>query len=208
MPVLVIIGDLVHSRTAPDRQNLQNRLSAALEQINARTAGIASPYTLTLGDEFQAVLEEGGRAFRDAVDIQAAVHPVLVRFSMAVGALSTAVNPRQALGMDGPAFHQARAGIDGMKSEDTLFRIHGPQADTAALANASLSLISHAFRRWQTRRFRILAALQRDVPVPEIARQLNVSEQAVYKNVSDGNLRDVLTAFAAIGALMNRAPGI
>ena len=31
-----------------------------------------------------------------------------------------------------------------------------------------------------------------------IARQLGVSEQAVYKNVSDGHLRDVLAAFAAL----------
>jgi predicted DNA-binding protein YlxM (UPF0122 family) len=41
--------------------------------------------------------------------------------------------------------------------------------------------------------------------VPEIARQLEVSEQAVYKNISEGHLRNVLAAFAAIGRLMNRA---
>jgi hypothetical protein len=129
---------------------------------------------------------------------------VLVRFSLAVGELSTAVNPHQALGMDGPAFHQARGGIEAMKTEDTLLRIEGLEADSAALCNASLRLVSHAFRRWQTRRFEILAALQRDTPVLDIARQLAVSEQAVYKNVSEGHLRDVLTVFDAIATLVNR----
>jgi hypothetical protein len=207
MNLLVIIGDLVESRAIADRQALQNRLGAALDHTRAAPEGIASPYTLTLGDEFQAVLSEAERAFRDAVAIQAAVHPVLVRFSLAVGTLSTAINPRQALAMDGPAFHQARAGIEAMKAEDSLFRVHGLDADSAALANASLSLISHAFRKWQPRRVRILAALQHGTAVPEIARQQGVSEQAVYKNVSDGRLRDVLAAFTAIGRLLNRALG-
>jgi hypothetical protein len=205
MPLLVIIGDLVSSRTLPDRQDVQRRLEVALHQVNAARAGLTSPYTLTLGDEFQAVLDRGSRVFLDAVTIQAAVHPVLVRFSLAVGDLSTAVNPHQALGMDGPAFHDARAGIETLKNQDSLLRLCLADPDTTALANAGLSLISHAFRRWQTRRIQILSALQNDRPVPEIAEALEISEQAVYKNVSDGHLRDVLDAFAATGRLIDRA---
>lgn len=206
MLILALIGDLVDSRTAPDRRGVQQHLEAALVQANTPSAGIASPYTLTLGDEFQAVLNDGGRALADAVDIQAAVHPVLVRFSLAVGQLSTDINPNRALGMDGPAFHHARDGIDAMKAGDgTLFQITGLDDDVSALCNASLGLVSNAFGKWHTRRFRILAALQRDVPVPDIARQLGISEQAVYKNISDGRLKEVLATFTAIGHLLNRA---
>lgn len=205
MPYLVIIGDLVSSRTLPDRQDVQHRLEAALHQANTAQPGLTSPYTLTLGDEFQAVLDRGQRVFRDAMAIQAAVHPVLVRFSLAVGNLSTAVNPRQALGMDGPAFHDARAGIETLKTQDSLLRVRLDDPDTTALANAGLSLISHAVRRWQTRRIRILSALQHERPVPQIAETIGISEQAVYKNVSDGHLRDVLEAFEATGRLIDRA---
>lgn len=208
MTVLAIIGDLVDSRGLTDRQSVQRRLSAVLAAANSDPAGITSPYTLTLGDEFQAVLADAPRAFLDATRIQAAVHPVMVRFSLGVGELTTSINPDQALGMDGPAFHRARDGIDLMKAEaDRLFHVSGLPADCAALCNASLGLISHSFGKWQTRRFRILAALQANVPVPDIARQLGVSEQAVYKNVTDGRLKDVLATFAAVGRLMNRALG-
>ncbi|HEX7035462.1 MAG TPA: SatD family protein [Pseudomonadales bacterium] len=205
MPLLVLIADLVDSRTIPDRPRLQSRLERLLAEL--RGPGVVSPYTLTLGDEFQAVLDRGPRVFRDALTIQAALHPVLVRFSLAVGELSTEVNRRQAIGMDGPPFHAARAGIDALKNEETLFRVHLPDALMADLANASLALISHAFRRWQTRRLSILSALQHDVPVQQIAERLGITEQAVYKNVSDGHLRDVLAAFDAVGRLLDRALG-
>lgn len=204
MAVLVIIGDLVASRTLRDRQRVQTRLSDALEGANDNAAGILSPYTLTLGDEFQAVLSAGSRVFRDALNIQAAVHPVLVRFSLAAGALSTDINPRQALGMDGPAFHRARAGIEALKHGDARYRVEGLEPTAAQLANASLSFISHALGKWRTRRFRILAALAGGMAVPDIARAEEISEQAVYKNIGDGRLRDVLDTFAAVGALIDR----
>lgn len=202
---LVVIGDLVESRTIRDRGAVQGRLAHALAERNAFSTGIASPYTLTLGDEFQAVLNDPKRVFQDSVHVQAALHPVLVRFSLALGELTTEINPRQALGMDGPAFHEARAGIDTLKRQGALYRLQMADSDTAALANAALALISHNARKWQTRRFRILAAVQRGEPVPDIARSLSVSEQAVYKNIADGGLRDVLEAFEAIGWLLDRA---
>lgn len=207
MPLLVLIADLVDSRSIPERHAVQRRLENVLDRLNRTTEGLLSPYTVTLGDEFQAVLERGGRVFDDAVAIQAELHPVLVRFALAVGELSTEVNRRQALGMDGPAFHAARAGVEALKDEEALFRLHLPDPPTCDLANASLALISHAFRRWQSRRFAILSALQQDEPVQAVAERLGITEQAVYKNVSDGHLRDVLATFRAVGRLIDRALG-
>lgn len=205
MRYLVVIGDLVDSRAAADRAGLQQRLNGALAKRNGASTGIASPYTLTLGDEFQAVLVAGSRALGDAVAIQAAVHPTLVRFSLAVGELSTAVNRRQALGMDGPAFHRARDGIDTLKAEGALFHVSGLPPDSGDLANASLRLVSRSMGKWQTRRLKVLAGLQSLMPVADIARQLRITEQAVYKNVQDGGLREVLAAFDAIGRLLDGA---
>lgn len=203
--VIALIGDLVASRTLADRAAVQQRLSAALARANADPSGLASPFTVTLGDEFQAVLQDPERLFRDTVAIQAALHPVQVRFSLAVGALTTPINPDQALGMDGPAFHAARAGIDALKHDGGRYRIALPDPDVTALANAALGLIGHAMDKWQSRRFRVMNALQTSAPVSGIARELGISEQAVYKNISDGNLNDALAAFTAIGRLTTRA---
>lgn len=203
MSLLVLIGDLVASRETSDRQAVQDRLRAALDECNADHTAIASPYTITLGDEFQAVLDNGERAFKDAVWIQAVVHPVLVRYSIALGELSTKVNPDQAIGMDGPAFHEARAGIEDLRQSNTLFRIQGLPANLSDVVAPSLNLVSHEFSKWQSRRFHILAAIQRHEPIADIARCLSISEQAVYKNIGEGRLRDVSELFEALGRSMN-----
>ena len=66
------------------------------------------------------------RIFQDALTILLALYPVAVRFSCAIGEISTVINSKQAIGMDGPAFHDARATIDRLKKTDSLFAIAGP----------------------------------------------------------------------------------
>ena len=205
MAVLVIIGDLVASRALRDRQQVQATLGDTLAAVNRPRTGLLSPYTLTLGDEFQAVLSGARRVFADALHIQAAVHPALVRFSLATGELTTTINPAQAIGMDGPAFHRARDGIEQLKHDDARYRVTGLPAAVERLANASLGFLSHASSKWRSRRFRILAELAAGTAVSDIARAEQVSEQAVYKNVADGRLRDVLDTFAALAELIDLA---
>lgn len=205
MRVLVIIGDLLASRALPQRQQVQTQLQQVLELLNEDRDELLSPYTLTLGDEFQVVLAGAGRSFRDLLQIQAALHPALMRFSLAVGTLTTEINPRQALGMDGPAFHAARDGIEVMKGGDVRLRLAGLPPATEQLANASLSFMSHVLGKWRSRRHRILAALAAGMAVPDIARAEGISEQGVYKNMSDGRLPDVLETFAAMARLLDEA---
>ena len=54
---IAVVGDVVASRQAPERGELQSRLQQALEQVNERFSGVvASRFVLTLGDEFQGLL--------------------------------------------------------------------------------------------------------------------------------------------------------
>ena len=54
---VAIIGDLKKSRDIKQRDKVQARIQSALEQINfSYHALIVSKLTLTIGDEFQALL--------------------------------------------------------------------------------------------------------------------------------------------------------
>src|SRR5438046_7843335 len=116
MTVLCVIGDIVKSRKLPQRDRVQLQLAKGLKEVNT-IAGrrLLSPYTLTLGDEFQAVYGHADQLFYDLWSIVYRIHPTRLRFSVAVGALSTRINRRSAVGMDGPAFHEARSGIDELR---------------------------------------------------------------------------------------------
>jgi hypothetical protein len=203
MSYLVLIGDLIASRNSPNRKDLQNRLEAVLTKLNNRPPKPVSPYTLTLGDEFQAVFETADNVFDDIVQILKALHPDQVRFSLGLGTITTDLNPNQALGMDGPAFYRARDGIDQLKDSGDLIRIEGLPARWVTLAEGSLRLLSKWIQKWEANRLAILHGLLVGDPVKTIATDLGVSEQAVYKNIRSGGLEAVIQILSALTEILN-----
>lgn len=206
MRVIAIIGDLVESKAVARRDTLQRRLGTALAAAS-RSAGpaLASPYTLTLGDEFQAVYRSAGNIWADAVELLAAIHPVQARFALGVGELTTKLNPKEALGMDGPAFHQARAGIMALKDSGGRFMIAGAEEATWALANGVLALVSHHLAGWSANRLRVLAGLLRERPVRELEGELGISKVAVYKNINAAALDDIAGICGELTKALNAA---
>ncbi len=196
---LVLVGDIVASRSIIGRSALQEKLRVCLGQLNAKKReGLVSPYTITLGDEFQAVFSAPARIFQDGLTILLALHPVAVRFSCAIGEISTTINTKQAIGMDGPAFHDARATIDRLKKTDSLFAITSPDGAGLTLINHSLALVSHAIGKWPRSRLEILYRLSENHSVEQIARDLRVTEQAVYKSIEAGAIRTIVPMFEEI----------
>lgn len=87
-----VIGDLVLSRQITARRAFQTRLNQGLQELGRARRDIVSPYTITLGDEFQAVYASPKRIFRDLLAVQSLAHPTRVRFAIGVGSLTTRLN--------------------------------------------------------------------------------------------------------------------
>ncbi|MFW5843405.1 MAG: SatD family protein [Spirochaetota bacterium] len=105
---MAVIADIVDSRGIPDRPEFQRRLDALLGRMSNRSGKhLLSPFTITLGDNFQAVYGGFEAVLGDAVEIIAAVYPLRLRMALGHGPLSTDLNPTAALGMDGPCFAAA-----------------------------------------------------------------------------------------------------
>jgi hypothetical protein len=192
MQVIALIGDLVHSKDLPQRDVFQRRLAKVLQQTGAKARHLASPYTITLGDEFQAVYKGGQSLFADLFAIMAEIHPVQARFAIGVGELTTRINSKQALGMDGPAFHHARAALTQLKEDGRLLRIFGESRDDWRLPNHVLNLLSHQVEGWSRNRLLIFAGLLRGASVREIEAGLKISRVAIYKNIRAAALDDVV----------------
>lgn len=205
MQVMALIGDVVASRAVPQRAVLQRQLQAALTAAGRRAQGVASPYTLTLGDEFQAVYRRAATVFADIVGIMADVHPVQVRFALGVGPLATRLNPRQALGMDGPAFHHARAALQALKADGRLLRIASGAGADWALANRTLNLCSHQMEGWTRNRLAILAGLLRERRPDAIGAELGISTVAVYKNINAAALHDMVGVCRELAGALDAA---
>jgi len=210
MQYLALIGDVVDSKQLSKRDEFQAKLATLLRETSNRNPALASPYTITLGDEFQAVYKSADRLFADIFSIWSDVHPVQVRFGIGVGELSTAINRKQALGMDGPAFHRAREAITEPKGTDYLIRLQGespPQGSTDdpwKLLNHLFNMTTHKVARWEKNRLHIMRDLLLEKPVSEMEADLGISNVAVYKNINAAALDEFKGLCTEVTKLLNR----
>ena len=206
MKVVAVIGDIVESkRLGRKREAFQKTLAAALARTSAAGQGVASPYTITLGDEFQAVYRSADSLWADLLQVLAAIHPVEARLAIGVGELATRLNPKQALGMDGPAFHLARDAMTALKEAGGRLRIGGEPAADWTLANRALALVSHHLAGWSGNRLRVLTGLLRGETVRELEEALGISRVAVYKNIRAAALDEVAGICEEIARALNAA---
>lgn len=187
---IVVIGDIVESKDLKPalRKQTQSQLEDVFDQLNRESGELLSPYTITLGDEFQAVYRSANQLFHDIWAFTAQIHPVRVRVAISVGEITTEINREQSLGMDGPAFHAARDRIDEMKADDILLSLSTQDKPFDRLVNSSLQILAGNLRTWNKNRFTILKKRYENVEVKKIAHDLDLSEVAVYKNIHAGTL--------------------
>jgi hypothetical protein len=202
MKYLVLIGDIVASRELAARAQFQRRLKGALQALNGRRKALASPYTLTLGDEFQAVYREADTVFSDLFSILAEIAPVQARFAVAVGEIVTPLNPAQAIGMDGPGFHRARARLEALKAEGRLLGA-GADGGAWALPAATLAVLSGQMEGWRPNRFKLFSRLLAGEPVAELAKRTGITPRAVNKNIRAADLDEWRRILDEITRLLN-----
>jgi hypothetical protein len=209
MKVLALIGDIVDSKQLERRGEFQTKLAALLKSVSTRNPALASPYTITLGDEFQAVYKSPDTLFADLFSILAEIHPVRARFAVGIGPLSTSINKKQALGMDGPAFHRAREAIMALKGTTYLVRFQGEPAaregeDSWKLLTHLLNVLSHQIDGWGQNRLRIMHGLLAGKTVVEMEKELRISKVAVYKNINAATLDEIKGLCTEITRLLKK----
>jgi hypothetical protein len=209
MPYLAVIADVIASRGLPDRAEVQQRLKASLAARNAdpRPSALLSPYTLTLGDEFQAVPASAGGVFRDLLRTAADLQPVQLRFALGLGDIDTGINPERAIGMDGSAFHRARAGIERLKHDDARCRVEGLDGVTAELVNQGLALAFGRLAGSRGSRLALAAGLVAGEPVADIAARLGRTEQTLYKTARSADLYALAGFLHAVETLLDERLG-
>jgi hypothetical protein len=204
--VLCVIGDVVHSRLLPDRAALQKQLNQTLTSLNRRAgARLLSPYTITLGDEFQAVYRKADCVFFDLWSLAAQLSSMKFRFSIATGPLTTPINRKSAVGMDGPAFYLARDGIEYLKAKGGIFYLSSATSNLPAWIQPFLNILSDLRNGWSRNRLKVLCyALDGfQVDVTKIAREMSLSTRAVYKNIRQGSVRNIVTLLELIESELN-----
>lgn len=207
MYYLALIGDIRSSRDLDNRGKVQRRLQECLTNLNRQYNDVLiSPLTITLGDEFQALLRSAEEIWKIIFKIEYQMHPTRIRFGIGIGDISTNINTESAIGMDGPAFYSARHAMQEMKKSEDCYKIKGLEADEE-LTNNMLTLISDNKKKWEGNRLKIFHDVLEYKKVNTIAHNIGISQAAVYKNISDGSLKVIRKIMQAFSEKINRQIG-
>lgn len=201
MRAFVLIADIIKSREIDDRNQFQLKLNSELQKINQNSKKLLSPYTITLGDEFQAVydLEFSLNLLKDIFIILLKVYPLKIRIAIGYADIVTEINKEKAIGMDGPAFYDAREGINVLKDHNSsIIQFYG-ELKERELINSSLKLSMSLMANWKRNTLFIFNELLNNSSVKDIIPKLDISERGVYKIINTNNLRDFVEYFSSIG---------
>jgi hypothetical protein len=87
--------------------------------------------------------------------------------------------------------------MEQLKKGDARYRLAGLGAD-GDFINAALELIAHNRVKWRTPRVITLANILQGKTVKEISQVTGNTEQAIYRNIRDGELDAIINMLAGI----------
>lgn len=195
---IVIIGDMKNSKKIQDRNKVQEKLKSVLKEINNKyKKDMASKIMITLGDEFQGILQNGEKILTIIEEIQEGMKPIEIRFGIGVGRITTRINAKMAIGADGPGFYNARKAIEILKADEqknktcpTEVRIEMDEDEKnfAKLINTIFSLMKVIKNNWTNRQREIIEELEKSGGnQTECAKRLGVVQSTINRGLNSGN---------------------
>jgi hypothetical protein len=181
-----VIGDVVGSKrlSRPRRTVVQTKLGKLLENLNSQLAGdILSKFVITVGDEFQVLLRSAETVPDVLWAIETHLSEVSIRLGIGFGVLHTPLR-EFAIGMDGPAFHEARKAINIAKNkgwQGGVFMGFGEAEDT--MLNGLARLLERQRNGMTEPQREVANRLRTGMKQIDVAKDLGTSRQAVNHHV-------------------------
>ena len=205
---LALIADVIDSKMVQERFDLQKQLEITLQKINGLFADyLASCFTLTLGDEFQALLKVDAPVFQIIDTLRSELTPTQLRFGIGLGEIVTAIDPLQSVGADGPAYWNARAAINFVHQKNdygsTQIYFSSGKENQDFFVNALIASGEAIRSGWRESQEEILLnLLKRSVysetfSQQDLAQSLAINPSALSKRLKSSSIRVYLRGRAA-----------
>ena len=205
---LALIADVIDSKMVQERFNLQKQLEKTLRKMNELFGDyLASCFTLTLGDEFQALLKVDAPVFQIIDTLRSELSPTQLRFGIGLGEIATAIDPLQSIGADGPAYWNARAAINLVHQKNdygnTQIYFSSGNDSKDLLVNALIASGEAIRSGWRGSQEEILQDLikrfvySENFSQQDLAQSLDINPSALSKRLKSSSIRVYLRGRAA-----------
>lgn len=198
MKYVAIIGDIKDSKKLDNRSEIQEKLSCTLQNVNRLyNNDISAKFIITLGDEFQGLLEKFDHIFDIVKYIQREMYPVKLRFGIGIGEITTDIVHEAAIGADGPAYYAARKVIDELREQEKKLKKQAADIQVSyyntdcfdiTKINTMLTLMKIIEDSWsEKQRLTIWDISQKGGSQDECAKRMNTTQSTVARRLADGN---------------------
>ena len=200
MMYIALIGDVIESKKIQDRAQAQQKLLQLMKELNQQYQKyLVSPFTVTAGDEFQALFLPNSDMFQIMDQLSVAFAPYEIRFGIGVGDMITEINKEQSIGSDGPAYWLAREAINHIhdKNDYGINHISVFLADEKATQtiNAILAACSFIQSKWTDIQYDVLKQLLAEniydetFSHKEMSKLLGITPSAFNKRIKASGLK-------------------
>jgi len=180
---VVVMGDIIESQKALSVSMLHLDLNDAVDRANSEFA-LASPLTITLGDEFQGLCG----SLSDGLTIVRWMRSTLLhqgvrcRFVLGLVQIETAVNDKIAWNMMGPGLAEARERLSD-KRNASAYRFSLPLDPTLqTLLDALGASVTEVENSWTERQTQVVdASLKHTAKDTDLANDLGLAIRTLYK---------------------------
>jgi hypothetical protein len=207
----IVMGDVIKSRRL-DAARLQQQLTALLAACNKELkTDILSPYTTTLGDEFQGIaqslhavaasifyLEE--RRIKDQLDFW-------LRYVAHYGEIQTPINPQVAYGMMGPGLARARALLTDKRRGRPRFSFDLQDQRLAENLTRLFRVIDGLTSRWKRRDFPLIADMLSKTKNEEVGARHHKNRSQIWKRRRHLMIEEYRSTKAVIFDLIDASEG-
>lgn len=215
---VAIIGDIKKSKELDERKKVQLKLNDVLSTINEKySTSIAAKFMITLGDEFQGLLFDGANALNIVEEIQMKMYPVQLRVGIGVGDITTNIDPKMAIGADGPGYYKARNAIEILKQNeqknkaqvsDVRIEIDDDKYRFGIMLNTIFSLMTVIRSEWSQRQREIIWEYDTTrCSQTECAKKLNISQSNVQRGLAGGNYYAYKEAKESVNKILKEIGG-
>lgn len=203
----ILMADVVQSRSYQG-EAIQRELKGIVNKCNVLLKEVLlSPFTVTLGDEFQGVLASLSDAVESVLlleDVLLQVQPSFkLRYVLVYGAIETPLNSKIAYGMLGPGLTLAREMLNTKRRGRQRFQLNlsdHPIEQNLRMLFRLLELISS---RWKERDHALIRAMIWSTEDQEVAKAFCKTNSQIWKRKKTLEIEEYITIKKLIKNVIN-----
>jgi hypothetical protein len=190
-PVVVLIADVIHSRSQRELRSLLGQRLSAASRVHMARHWIRLPYAVTAGDEFQTIGTDPAKISQILLDLRSRLWPLQLRIGIGIGEGPARIQaPVNRLG--GAAFVFARKALESIKKNNgykfevlTSFRSRNTAFDSTV--NLIYGLHDTLLMRITEKQWETIKAIRAKGRLEPAARKLHVDVSTVWRNLKRGH---------------------